>query len=256
MSKLHEILAVEKTRVSAAQKLIADTHNKFGKFDFFQGHEKTLKMIEDSPQNEAIENAARDVRNLPTTVSETLDYALDYWAKAEDVIFQKNRSNQYAVSDLFFRDTLVAKDVPVDELMGLESRLTDLRKVFEAMPTLVASTRWEVDAASGRHGAWVAEAPEVTTKTEKTTTPVVLYQATDKHPAQVKEVTSDKIVGTFTLRKTCGAATTWQKAESLAIIDELIVQIKQARMRANSVEANTAAIGNVLKELILKPFKV
>jgi len=254
MGKLHELLAVEKTRIAAANKMLADTSHKFGKFDFFQGHTKTLKMIEDNPQNAAIEQSAYEVRQLPTTVYETLEYALKYWADAEDVIYQKSRSNQAASATINFRGTIVAEKVPVDELLGLETRLEALRRLMEAMPTLNAGVKWELDVQSGRKGSWIIADPEHTTKTEKVTTPVVLYEATDKHPAQVKEVSVDKTIGTFTLIKQCGAATSAQKAEVLSIIDDLISEVKQARMRANSIEASTETIGAKIVKLLMQPF--
>lgn len=253
-SKLHELLAVEKTRVGAVNKLWAETLAKFNKFEFFQGQDKTLKMIEDNIQNTAIEAAAHEVRRMPTTVQETLEYVFDAWVKAEDVIFQKNLSNQYANSDLYFGGELLAEAVPVDELMGLEVRLETIRKIMETMPTLAASVKWDEDTQSGRKGAWVASEPEITTKTEKRLGVVVLAPATDKHPAQVEKVSNDVTIGTFKVIKTCGAATSAQKAAVMATIDELITEVKQARMRANSVAAATNKIGEKIASLILKPF--
>lgn len=254
MGKLHELLAIEKTKTTAANKMLTETNQKFGKFDYFQGHNKSLKMIEDSPQNSALEQAAAEVRQLPTTVHETLEYALKYWADAEDVIFQKNKSNLNAVADLNFRGQTIATQVPVDELMGLEARLETVRKTMESMPTLNAAVSWSEDAQSGRKGQWVIDQPEITTKTEKVTTPVILYAATDKHPAQIKEVTVDKTIGTFRLIKTCGAATSAQKAEVLSVIDDLISEVKQSRMRANSVEASSDRIGRKIVDIIMQPF--
>lgn len=254
MGKLHEILAVEKAKVNAVNKLIQDTMAKFKKFDYFQGHIKQLKMIEDSSQNKAVEEAAYEDRQLPTTVHETLEYMFKFWVEAEDITFQKNKTNQAANSELVFRGRLVAENVPVDQLMGLEVRLDTLRKAFDAMPTLPAGTKWEEDLQSGRSGAWTIPNPEVTTKTEKITIPVVLYEATDKHPAQVKESSVDKIVGSYQLTKRCGAATSKQKADCLAIIDELICEIKQARMRANSVEAYRGSIAQSIVDIIMEPF--
>ncbi len=253
MGQLHELLAVEKTKNAASSALIKDTQNKFAKFEYFQGHIKTLKMIENSPQNDATEAAGAETKQLPTTVHETLEYMLKYWADAEDVIFQKNVTNQRAVADLMFRGSVIKKDVPVDELLGLESRLETMRHVMVGMPTLNAAVAWK-DQNSGRKGAWVAVEAEKTTKTEKATTAVVLYHATEKHPAQVKEVPTDKTVGIWTLLKTCGAATSAQKAEVLAIIDDLLSEAKQARMRANSVEASTDKIGSIITNIIMSPF--
>lgn len=254
MGKLHELLAVEKEKNNALNKLVADTHTKFKKFEYFQGHVKTLKMIEDSAQNNVIEQSAYEDRQLPTTVHETLDYVFQFWKQAEDITFQKNKTNQHAVADIVFRDEVIAKDVPVDELMGLEVRLDTVRKVFDAMPTLPAGVKWEPDNASGRPGSWVAANKETTTKTEKTMVPVVLYEATDKHPAQVKESTVDKTIGSYTLLKRCGAATSAQKAECIALVDDLICCVKQARMRANSVQASTDKIGQTIVDILMRPF--
>jgi hypothetical protein len=254
MTKLHELLAVEKSLSNQANKLLADTTFKFNKFEYFQGHTKALKMLNDSTENDAIESAARDIRQLPTTVVETLEYALDSWKNAEDVIFQKNVTNQLASGDIELDGKILATQVPVDELLGLESRLDSLRKVMEAMPTLPAAVECRADTKSGRKGSWVTVNDEVTTKTEKLTVPVVLYEATDKHPAQVKEVSADRIVGKFTKQNTYGAATSAEKAEVIGNIDKLINAVKQARMRANLQEVKTNKIGGVIVDYIMSPF--
>lgn len=35
MGKLHELLAIEKTKTTAANKMLTETNQKFGKFDYF-----------------------------------------------------------------------------------------------------------------------------------------------------------------------------------------------------------------------------
>jgi len=254
MGKLHELLAVEKTKLTAINHLIAETQNKFGKFDFFLGFTKSLSMIEETAQNTQIERAASEVRNMPTTVHETLEYVFKHWADTEDVLFQKNQTNRIAASTLNFRGEEIAKDVPVDELLGLESRLEVLRKVAQAMPTLPASQYWTADSQSGRKGSWRSTVPEIKTKTEKVMIPVVLYEATAQHPAQVKESTTDKTVGTFRTETTCGAATSAQKAEVITILDDLLAEVKKARMRANNVDHSKETIGAKLTKLIMAPF--
>lgn len=255
MGKLHELLAVEKSKTNASNKLLSDTLNKFGKSEYFKASTRTLKMLADSQENEALEQAAFENTTLPTTVKETLDYAFKFWSDAEDVIFQKNVTNQKAVADIVVNGVTLAKAVPVDELLGLETRLETLRKVADAIPTLPASVACvAADETIGRDGSWVAEAKEVTTKTEKIMTPVVLYEATDKHPAQVKEVAQDKVVGKFTKTNYYGSATSAQKADMISRIDELLASTKQARMRANSVEADTSVIGKSIVDYIMQSF--
>jgi hypothetical protein len=257
-TKLHELLAAEKTASNARDQLTKDTQDKFGKGEnYFTGFTKTLKLIDSSDETTKleVEKAARQDKALPTTVFETLSYYLEYWAKAEDVLFRKNLTNTRAVADLVFRDETIATAVPVDELMGLEARLTDLRKLATQIPTLDASREWTVDANAAIAGTWRTATPTVTTKTEKVMTPVVLYAATEHHPAQVKEATSDKVVGTFTTHHVSGATTAIQKAQVLAVLDDLVIAVKQARTRANSVEVEERDIGRVITRLLLAPLK-
>src|SRR5690242_14201043 len=79
-AKLHEILAVEKARTGQVKTLLDDTSRKFNRAtDYFSGHLKSLKLIRDDPANAAIEADAREQRQLPTTVVETLDYLFRHW---------------------------------------------------------------------------------------------------------------------------------------------------------------------------------
>jgi hypothetical protein len=252
MAKLHELLAAEKTATNTRDQLTKDTENKFAKGEnYFTGFTKGLNMLGEATTNDAIEAAAKQVKALPTTVVATLDYYFKQWARTEDVLFQKNLTNTTALADLEFRGNVIATGVPVDELMGLETRLSDLRKLATQIPTLDASREWVQDASAEQAGTWKSVHPQITTKTEKKVTPVVLYAATDKHPAQIEKVTEDVPVGTFTLNVSSGATTAIQKANVLAVLDDLIIEVKKARTRANSVEVKVVQIGSTITSLIM-----
>lgn len=254
MGKLHELLAVEKSHMAGVGKLIQETLTKFSKIEWFQAQVKGLKMLEETPANKVLEESAKEQKQLPTTVQETLEYLLGFWAQAEDVMFQKSLTNQVARGDLMFRGNVVAEGVPVDELLGLEKRLAQLRNLMTSMPTLPAAVKVTPAPELGRKGAWIGE-PEYTVKTEKTLVPVVLYDATEKHPAQVKESSVDRVVGNYNVVKIYGTATSLQKAEVLTVVDELIDQAKQARMRANNVDVVSRNIGQAITSLILAPLQ-
>ncbi len=240
MGKLHELLAVEETVVSAAEKLIAETNEKFNKHtEFFTGHVRTLARLKDSPEDKAIESAARRVKELPTDVGDTLTYIFPYMAKALDLKLSKHLTNQVAVADIELDGVAISKGVPVDFLLDLEKAIPRWRGMFASMPTLDPSRSWKED----RKGVYKSEAAE-TAQTEKIAYPVVLAAATDKHPAQVKEATKDIVVGTFKQTDISGAATTQQKADVLALCDRLLAAVKQARMRANSVEQQKGEAAN------------
>jgi hypothetical protein len=102
---------------------------------------------------------------------------------------------------------------------------------------------------------WQTQYPEEATKTEKSVIPVTLSPATDKHPAQVQAVTKDVVVGKFSTIKRSGAATAIQKAEALKRVDELLVEVKQARMRANETAVTVGTVSNIILPLLLEPFR-
>jgi hypothetical protein len=117
MAKLHELLAAEKTPTGAWNQLYEDTMKKFkNPTHFFDGHSKSLKMIEDSPANTAIEDQAREEKPVTTNVYETLEYALDIFGKAEDLQYQKNATNRKAHGTVMWKGQPLLKDMPVDQL--------------------------------------------------------------------------------------------------------------------------------------------
>lgn len=254
MSKLHELLAAEKTPTAAWNAMVEDTLKKFkAPTHYFDGHSKSLKMIEDSPANSATEAQAREEKPVTTTVYDTLEYALDLWGRMEDLQYQKNETNRKAVGTVMWKSAPLLVDMPVDELLGLEARLAKIRQVIAEVPTLDATRHWRSDEAVGRH-VWVTQHAEETTKTEKTLVPVVLHEATKEHPAQVDKVTKDVVVGKFTLIKRSGSATALQKADALKRVDELLMEVKAARMRANETFVLMGGVADKLLPLLLAPF--
>jgi len=254
MAKLHELLAAEKTPTGAWNELYEDTLKKFkNPTHFFDGHSKSLTMIEDSPANKAIEDQAREEKPVTTNVYETLEYALDIFGKAEDLQYQKNATNRKATGTVLWKGQPLLKDMPVDELLGLEARLTKLRLLYAEAPTLDATKHW-VPARNISPHVWSTQFPEETTKTEKQVIPVVMSAATKEHPAQIQPVQKDVVVGKFTTVKRSGSSTALQKAEAIKRIDELLTEIKQARMRANETVVESGTVSDVLLPLLLEPF--
>ena len=255
MTKLHELLAAEKTPTAAMNVVFDETTKKFKAPEhYFNGCSKSLKMIADTAENAALEAAAREEKPVPTTVLDTLEYALDLFAKAEDLQYQKNATNRTATGDVMWEGQPLLQGMPVDELLGLEARLMRVRQLFADMPTLDATKHWEPAPNIG-NGVWEVKYPDETTKTEKVMTPVIMAPATDKHPAQVQAVNRDIPVGKFTTVSRTGAATALQKAEAIKRIDVLMVEVKQARMRANETVAVTDRIADRIVALLLQPLK-
>lgn len=255
MTKLHELLAAEKTPTAAWNTLREETIKKFKNAEhFFRGHSKSLAMIEDTPANRAEEEKAREDKPVPTTVWDTLDYALKIFAKAEDLQYQKNATNRVATATVMWQSKVLLEDLPVDELLGLEARLGKLREVIEAIPTLDATKHWQDAPQIGDH-VWELPFAEKTTKTEKIVVPIIMAPATEQHPAQVQAIQKDNVVGTFALMRRSGEATAVQKSDAIVRVDELLVEIKQARMRANETVALSGGIADKIVNLIMEPLK-
>jgi hypothetical protein len=250
MSKLHELLAVEETVVSASEKLMSETEMKFGKIsEVFTGSIKTLERLQDTAEDKAIEASQKQVKVLPTNVRLTMEYVFPYMEKHLNLKLAKHRTNQKAMADIVLDDEVLVPDAPVDFLLDLEKLIPRLRKMFVHMPTLDPSKEWVEESK----GTWKTKEPLMTTQTEKIMYPVVMHEATVQHPAQVKESTKDIVVGTFSTIFFSGATTTQQKADVLAKLDDLLSAVKQARMRANSinVEAHNNG-GNAIVGLLNK----
>lgn len=254
MAKLHELLAAEKTPTGAWNTIYEETLKKLKTDHYFSGHTKSLKMLIDNPENQATEAAAREHKEVVTTVIETMDYALKMWLRAEDVQFQKNHTNQRATGTVMWEGKPLLQDMPVDQLLGLEARLTKIRELFMAIPTLDASVVWEGDPQAGI-GRWVTKEPIETAKTEKRVFPIIMHPATDKHPAQIQVASKDDPVGLFTQIKRSGAATAAEKAACIQNIDTLIVEVKRARMRANETEVIASPVMSAVVGILLQPLK-
>ncbi len=254
MTKLAEILASEKTPNAAWNTIWEETQKKFkNPTHYFDGHSKSLRMLDENAQNAAVEAQAREEKPVATSVFETLEYALNIWAKAENLQYRKNATNRFASGTVMWKGTALLSEVPIDELLGLEARLMRIKQLYMDMPTLDATKHWQSDPHAGVH-MWELTYPEDTTKTDKQVIPITLKEATKEHPAQVQPISKDVVVGKFTLIKRSGAATTAQKADALKLIDELMMEVKQARMRANETKVPEGEIADALMTLLLSPF--
>lgn len=245
MSKLHEVLAVESGLKATANKVINEAKDTFKtKHSLFVGQNRRYeKVLEDS-----IDFADEDIP-LTSTVKEKLDYIKEHIIRSLDATAQKEYTNTTAKSDLIVDGQTLLKDVPATMLLTLESNLENLRSVLEVIPTLLPGRNWKKDET--QVNVFLSDEQE-TLKTEKVVQPLLLSPATDKHPAQVDKITLDKVVGKWHTKVYSGMITSLEKSKLIGNLDNLIHEVKKARMRANSEEVNNVEIGKVLVDFILK----
>jgi len=245
--KLHELLAVESDAEGVAKNVSREAIVTFTKrVEHFSGHHRTLKLFEDTGEDMS---AHEQRKELDTTVADKLSYMEGQLSKYWDVVYQKERANQTAVADIVVEGKTIATNVPATYLLGLEKKLQQYREVCFNIPTLSPGINWVPDPSIGVN-VYRAEPPEKNFKTAKDFRHRVLYEATERHPAQIEKWEETKNVGVYTRNVWSGMMSTSDESELLDRIDMLIRAVKQARRRANGVEVETDKIASKLFDFI------
>ena len=232
MGKLHEVLAVESGLKSTAAKVVDEAKRTFSdKRGHFLGQYRSYEKLEEGTLDYSPEEKMMD-----STVADKLDYVKDHIIRAIDAIYQKEVANTQAKADLVIDGDILLANVPATFLLTMESQLNEVRNLYSLIPTLDPGKNWSKD--SERDDTYVSTDSE-TYKTEKVIEPLVLYPATDKHPAQTEKISRDKIVGKWITKHWSGCLTPSEKSKLLGKIDALLRAVKKARMRANEQEVVT-----------------
>lgn len=239
MPKQHELIAIEqdkKKRLKGGTQ--TDVYKTIQKTDLYFGMHREYHPYVDGAEKQPSESKIVQ-RHLQKDIKEFLDATVELI----DLMATKDTTNQIAQADILLPDgRILASGVSVASLLSLEKEFQHLRSFYEKLPTLPTDTLWIRDEGTGTYSS-----PEQETMRQiKTQKPIVLYEATDKHPAQTQLITQDVSVGVWKSRKLASVLTETEKALFLSRIDILLDAVKQARERANSVEVVQKNIGQSL----------
>jgi hypothetical protein len=241
--KLHELLAVEGPLKTQAEKVRTDLAHTFAKKEHLFGQ----KVVTFIPTTEDGVKKVEDQRDLQTTVLRELGLMAGIWLKALDVAYQVDEANTVARADVTLEDgkTLLT-GVPATALLQLEKRAEEMRELVSQIPTLDPAKGYTADPTHGLPHVYQAR-EHTAIRTKKTQEALVLYAATKEHPAQVKEISIDVPIGNIQTQEWSGMITPSEKAAMLDRAEQLKRAVKQARSRANSVEADvTKKLGGTL----------
>jgi predicted nucleic acid-binding protein len=243
MTKLNQIIAIEKGIKSRTHSEFSDLYKAAQRAELFNGFSKTYQTKDEDgetlpPENKRVQYTTDDVlRSTQRTLSELFN-----------VTARKDFTNCVAKATVTLNETILVKDAPVSYLLFLEKQLTDLRTFISALPVLDAAEKWTKDTNSGLYKTDVVQ----THRSKKIAKPIVLYPATDKHPAQTQIVTEDVLAGYWNQVKQSGAMPLPEKQELLERLETLLHAIKQAREEANgSDEVETPPIGEAVFNYLL-----
>jgi len=245
MPKLHELLAVEGDLEGTYKKVLEEAKVTFSKkpAHFFGRHKKLEMFDENAPE------APDEFQEMGTTVHDNLVYVADHIIRYFDAVLQKEKTNQAATGDIIVDGVVIAEGLPATFLLGLETRLKMIRAMYEATPTLPPGLKWLPDPNRGEH-VFVMANPEEKFKTAKTFKHKVLYDATDKHPAQIEKWEEVENVGKYSTETWSGMISVAEKSILLGRIDKLIRAVKKGRQRANTQEVVEMNVGKKFFDFI------
>lgn len=250
MSKLHELLAVNKNLAGQANKAIADLTATFEKKRHLFGE----KRVTFTASTEGAAPVTEEQSDIQSTIAQELSWMAGIFAKSLDVGYQIDIANTQAKADVVAEDgDVILKDVPATALLQLEKSLDEMHKLILFIPTLDPAKGFaqDPDRAPG-----VFKAREVTkTRTKKVQTPLVAYHATKEHPAQVHLISEDVPVGKILEQEWSSLLTPAIKSDLLDRVDVLVRAVKKARARANELDIDVAGnrIGKKIMEYIFQP---
>jgi len=237
--KLNQVLAIEKGFKAHGYGDFTKMHQSLQKEAALSGISRTYTPIKEDGEQFPAESTLVQVR--------VKDVIKDVQAKLTqlfDITAVKDFSNCNAKADIIIdadsdSPQTIAKDVPVSHLLWLEKQANDLYTFVKGLPALSTTDDWAWDANAN---CWSTQSFK-TSKSKKVSKPLVKYEATKEHPAQVELVTEDELVGNWTTKKFSGALPASEINSMKTKVEQIQKAIKFAREQANSVEATQVKLG-------------
>lgn len=233
-TKLNQVLAIEKGVKNRTLSAVTRLYHEVQKPVRLAGLHKTYKPLDEDGMRYPPESTRVAVR-----AEDILKDANKALRELFDVTAQKDWANCDARADVVVDGETLVSDAPVTYLLFLEKQLNDIKNLVGKIPVLDSSEDWSYDEALGVFKT----APVETTRTQKVHKPIVLYEATEEHPAQTQMVTVDEVVGNWTTVKQSGALPRNRKDELLDRVDRLTEAVKFARETANGAVAPKQEVG-------------
>jgi len=225
--KLNQIIAIESSSKAHRHSFMSEMYKRIQKPDLFTGHGRVYQRRDED--SEDLPPESKKVQYTVTTLLQDVQTTLQ---EHFSVVAQKDWGNCAARSDLVVDGFTIASDIPVTYLLFLEKELIDVRTFLETLPVPDATEDWHEDPTTGLYKTL----PVSTHRTKKTQRPIVLYDATDHHPAQTQLITEDVIAGFWNTTKYSGGISAVKKAHLVSRVEKVIRAIKLAREAANTME--------------------
>lgn len=235
--RLNQVVAIEKGVNSRATAEISEVYKMVQKPVLFNGFNKTYLPVDEDGEKYPDES-----QKVQLKVADVLERVKESKVELLDAVAQKDYANMGATADVVVDGNVLVSKAPVPYLLFLEKQLTDVRTLIGAVPVLDPNEDWTLDAGNGIYKSKALK----THRTKKVTKPLVLFPATDKHPAQTDKIIEDVVVGFWEQVKMSGAVEEKAQKALLKRVETLLDAVKQAREEANNSDAPKVAVGEAL----------
>jgi len=243
---LNKIVAVVTGKKTRVEKLLGDAHHQLTKKDATSGRVRTFQPLQEEDESRARAKPEPEIQTIQVHVDDVIAQLMPELEGVWDTVATQEIGNTVAKADVVLDGKTIVTQAPVGVLLYLEKRLEDLRTFVRKIPTLSPDKSWTWDQAQACHMTPV----ESKERTKKVPTPLVQYEATDKHPAQTTVIDVDTVVGYWKETFKSAAWTVQKQRDCLGRIDRLADAVKMAREEANSTEVEQKKIAKGILDFI------
>lgn len=242
MPKLCQILAIKKQRLTTANDKLTAIYHQLQKEALLNGISRTYK-----PLSEEGEKFPAESQQVQLRVDQALRDIVAAASPVYDIVAVLDNANCAARADVVVDGKVLLEKVPAYTLLFLEKQIVDLRTMFGKLPELPQTESWTYDS---NYDCYITK-PVETSKSKKITKPLVKYDATKEHPAQVELVSEDVLTGNWTTVKFSGALPREYKKKLLDRLDALLVAVKFARETANQSDAPQVSVAKQIFDFVM-----
>lgn len=242
MTKLNQLIAIEKGVTNRVQTRWTEIHHKLQKSALLSGISRTY-----TPRDEEGETLPPESTRVQVRAVDQLNEVHDALRDLFNVVATKDKTNTRTGADVKIENgPVIAQNVPVPTLLYLEKKLVDLLTFVKKLPVLDPSEEWTWDNVAG---AWRTNTTQ-TYRTKKVPKVLTKAPATDRHPAQVEVFTEDVTVGYWNTVKFSGALTREAVRTMVDRVEALQKAVKFAREEANTAEVVDFNVGDQVTNYI------
>ncbi len=235
MTRLNQIIAVEKSVKSRSFQELTDAHHALQKPTLLSGISRTYR-----PKDEEGEQLPPESTRVQVKADEVIRQTVAILTRLFDVTATKDWTNTTAWADVVVDGTPLLTQVPVAYLLFLEKQLVDLHTFVKKLPVLGASESWTYDASADSYATETVQ----TVRTKKIPLQPRQGRGDGEAPGSGRGVlrgTWSSVTGRRV--KFSGALPAQRVNELLGRVEKLQEAVKFAREEANGVDVTDQETG-------------